>query len=699
MKRYRLGIALLLVVSAIVVLATHAGKANDEQQRAALQARAAGQEGDRPSGTPETPAPPPRHHYERKKHPAGEDRKRFDTTRSSSVVLPLPEEEDAFSFVVFGDRTGGPPEGIRVLEQAVSDTNLIEPDLVMTVGDLVQGYNQTGQWMEQMREYKGVMSSLLCPWFPVPGNHDVYWRGAGRPAGEHESSYEKHFGPLWYAFEHKGCWFIALYSDEGNPETGEKTFSKPECQRMSPEQYEWLKETLGKARDARHIFLFLHHPRWLGGGYGKDWERVHWLLSRAGNVSIVFAGHIHRMRYDGPRDGIEYVTLATVGGGQSSAVPRAGYLHQYHIVTVRSEQIAIASIPVGQAMDVRALTGDVSVETGKLSGLRPAFVTTPRIRADGRVDEPVCLTLRNPVDRPVAVTATIDSDDSRWQGSPGRAVGVLEPGETRKFRFELSRADEVLRLDRAYRSADLVLNLEYHGEGLRVPIPESRTEIPLRLELPAPPRPDRETAVVCDGDDCLAVPNGLLDLPDGPLTLECWFNAASYGDRTGLVCKTESSEYGIFVSKGVPEFNLFLGKSYATVSSGGPILEKGKWHHIAGVYDGEEVRLYVDGSLVSSVKRTGSRRTNGFPLLVGADVSNRGTATSFFHGKIDDVRLSAKACYEGETFEPGRRLEAGKSTRLMLHMDGLAGPWFHDASVSSAHARLWGDPEIVALRK
>ena len=32
-------------------------------------------------------------------------------------LLKLPKEEDTFGFVVFGDRTGGPVEGIKVLDK------------------------------------------------------------------------------------------------------------------------------------------------------------------------------------------------------------------------------------------------------------------------------------------------------------------------------------------------------------------------------------------------------------------------------------------------------------------------------------------------------------------------------------------------------------------------------------------------------
>ncbi|MCA9287172.1 MAG: hypothetical protein KDA05_01220, partial [Phycisphaerales bacterium] len=82
------------------------------------------------------------------------DGTRFTTNRHGAPLV-LPTEQDAFTFVVFGDRTGGPVEGVSVLADAVRDTNLLEPDLVMTVGDLINGYNQTPEWMEQMREFKG----------------------------------------------------------------------------------------------------------------------------------------------------------------------------------------------------------------------------------------------------------------------------------------------------------------------------------------------------------------------------------------------------------------------------------------------------------------------------------------------------------------------------------------------------------------
>ncbi|MFN3244594.1 MAG: LamG-like jellyroll fold domain-containing protein [Planctomycetota bacterium] len=602
-------------------------------------------------------------------------------------LLKLPKEDDAFGFVVFGDRTGGPAEGIKVLDQAVVDTNLLDPDLVLTVGDLINGYNTTEPWMAQADEYKTSMGKLRMPWYPVAGNHDIYWRGPGKPDGEHEQHYETVFGPLWYAVHHKDCWFVVLYSDEGNPKTGEKNFNKPACQRISDAQFSWLKDTLKTAKDARHVFVFLHHPRWLKQ-YGDDWQKVHEALAANGNVRAVFAGHIHYMGFSGVRDGIEYYTVASVGAHLGMDAPEAGFLHQYHVVTVRPEGIKVAAIPVGGVMDPQEITDEMAREALAVHrSLRPqvqnlvAAGDGPAITVDGTVDAVATLQFENVGSRAIELEV-IPQDGAPWTFGPDHQHLVVPPKSKGTTTFAIQRSAS----DAPFSLPTMEVRCDYLARQRRVGLPARS----MTIDLPPPQGLDRLEAahggvLVLDGRSCLRVDSDAVALPDGPITLECWCNGDDFQGRRGMLAKTESSEFGIFCSDGVLDFSVYLGKGYVTARSAEAVLKPGTWHHVAGVFDGNEVRLYLDGKVIARKAGSGRRRANALPFLIGADVNRSGAPTSQFAGKLDEVRLSKCVRYQGESFEVPDKHTTDADTVLLIACDRMLGPWAIDRSPNGSH--------------
>ncbi len=74
---------------------------------------------------------------------------------------------------------------------------------------------------------------------------------------------------------------------------------------------------------------------------------------------------------------------------------------------------------------------------------------------------------------------------------------------------------------------------------------------------------------------------------------------------------------------------------------GDTVLQTGRWHHLAGVYDGDQLRIYVDGRLDGSrwIGKKVSLGTEG-PMWVGR--SFKGHESSFF-GAIDEVRVYGRA--------------------------------------------------------
>ena len=64
----------------------------------------------------------------------------------------------------------------------------------------------------------------------------------------------------------------------------------------------------------------------------------------------------------------------------------------------------------------------------------------------------------------------------------------------------------------------------------------------------------------------------------------------------------------------------------------------GKWHFVTVTYDGDNVKLYVDGSQVAVHDATSATpNTNSHPIRIGSD--SVGTAGTFFEGRIDEVRV------------------------------------------------------------
>lgn len=611
-----------------------------------------------------------------------------NTSRQEARPLSVPEATESFHFLIFGDRTGGPPEGVQVLAQAVRDANLLAPDLVMTVGDFVQGYNNAELWHKQMQEFCQVMEGLQAPWFPVAGNHDIYWRGEGRPEREHEADFEKHFGPLWYWFEYKQCGFLVLFTDEGKPGHPEvpRAYNDPTQQQFSPEQLAWLKQELEKMKQLRHVFVFMHHPRWIAETYpGSNWEEVHKLLVAAGNVRACFAGHIHRMRYDGVRDGIEYHALATTGGSHPGDYPGMGYFHHFNMVTVRPQGIKVSTLPVGVVVDPTFYTPERQRDLDSVWRMQPQVLSAPLpIKADGYGTGIYQVKLHNPSQRAVEYVYKAEPH-ADWVVTPEQARVELAPGASQTLAFTCVRVKGGLGLD----STPPVFALEstyVEDGGRRTPLPVRRFPAEVTFEkLPpevfAPSDPNAVLRVSGNGSG-VRVAHGRFTLPNGPFTLEAWVRPENT-QPAGLVAKLQRSGYGLVSDEGRVSFVVHLDGRAVAARSPKPLPAK-EWTHVAGVYDGERVVLYLNGQPVAQAEAKGALTDNQLPLYIGADPGAEGQPTRPLNGWVDEVRLSKTVRYT-EAFSPECRWEPDEHTVLLYHLDRLVGGQVPDHSPSAVH--------------
>ena len=96
----------------------------------------------------------------------------------------------------------------------------------------------------------------------------------------------------------------------------------------------------------------------------------------------------------------------------------------------------------------------------------------------------------------------------------------------------------------------------------------------------------------------------------------------------------------------------------AATSTGAPSLNT--WTHLAGVFTGTQLRLYVDGALQATVGHTTTFAATG-ALEVGAALST--VRTAYWPGRVDDVRTwSTRALPLGDVAELAGGITAGPHT-------------------------------------
>ena len=192
-----------------------------------------------------------------------------------------------FQFVVIGDRTGG-ANVQETFKLAVGQLNLLQPEFVINVGDIIEGYSDDkAELNAEWDEVDAMLNQLNMPFFRTVGNHDI----ANEVAKE--VWLERH-GDTRYAFVYKDTLFVVLDSEDPprTPPEGIKekldeynrlqTEDPAKAQAMlaefmadesvvaglgkpvdfSDEQIAWLEDTLAKHPDVRWTFLFLHDPVW-----------------------------------------------------------------------------------------------------------------------------------------------------------------------------------------------------------------------------------------------------------------------------------------------------------------------------------------------------------------------------------------------------------------------------------------------------
>ena len=287
---------------------------------------------------------------------------------TSESFLDDPQE---FHFAIIGDLTGD--ERPNVYAAAVEKLNLLRPEFVMSVGDLVQGGGVGRTALErQWKSFNDRTAKLEMPFFHVVGNHDIWTGFTGMTPARQTSIdlWKEQFGTnTYYNFTYKGCHFICLDSMERHD-------YYPPREPIPEAQLDWAAGEIRSRPAARWTFIFLHKP--------LDFTSDRWMRFERGisNVNFtVFCGDWHNY-CTARRLGKKYYLIGTTGGGwdcgTSSEDLRMGIMDGITWVTVtRDRGPVVAHIAVSGVHD-----GDKIQSCATTRGWIEAPVDYPSHRAE-----------------------------------------------------------------------------------------------------------------------------------------------------------------------------------------------------------------------------------------------------------------------------------------------------------------------------
>jgi hypothetical protein len=273
------------------------------------------------------------------------------------------DEEGKFTFALFSDLTGGEREGI--FEVAVEQLRLLRPELIVNVGDLIEGgTTDREQLAKEWDSFDHRAGRAHAPVFRVGGNHDL-------TNPEMWDVWEERYGRRYYHFVYKDVLFLVMDTEDNTAqeqwelsrirdeamevvaEQGWGAFNDTEygrstlrsSGRIGAEQAAYFERVITRNQQVRWTFVLMHKPAW-ERPEEENFAMVEAALSD--RPYTVFHGHVHSYLHE-QRHGRDYIRLATTGGVQNANKDMA--IDHVTLVTVSESGVDIANLRLSGIFD------------------------------------------------------------------------------------------------------------------------------------------------------------------------------------------------------------------------------------------------------------------------------------------------------------------------------------------------------------
>jgi predicted phosphodiesterase len=352
-----------------------------------------------------------------------------------------------FNFVLLGDRTGGHVPG--VYEDVVAEINRLGPDIVVSVGDQIEGYTEDAPTLQaEWDEYWGIAGELAAPLYLCPGNHDIYndvmltvWK-------------ERTGREPCYSFDYEGVHFTVL--DTGRWESSEQWLAESGYA-------EWLEKDLAKHKKDRLTIAVYHIPFWFDTLAEGEPDPLHEIFREYG-VDAVFNGHYH-LYAAAEYDGLTYTIVGSSGGALDADAEYRGAFYHYVWGTVRDDELSWTVVKKDSALPADVVR---AADVKTINRIDAEYVRVPSVRFEEGERALTCAVhLENGTDAAVDVPITW-AVPPNWTVEPAAATATLAPGEAAEVAFAAALTGEL------YPLPELTLAYPYRGALAH----EYRTNLP-----------------------------------------------------------------------------------------------------------------------------------------------------------------------------------------------------------------------------
>ncbi len=217
-------------------------------------------------------------------------------------------------------------------------------------------------------------------------------------------------------------------------------------------------------------------------------------------------------------------------------------------------------------------------------------------------------------------------------------------------------------------------------------------------------------ALQFDGvDDYIQVPNDeSLEMTE-MITIETWMKHGKndFFNWEGFIYKGDVDWSLNFIdSQG--HLNFEIKRTYGDWAqcTASTIPDMGEWYHVAATYDGNQMKIYVNGILENTTAVTGNLTTSGLPLFLGVYHGIWGYGEPiFYNGVLDEIRIWNIVRSESEIYENMYSLIPDNTPSLVAYwtFDEGSGDIVYDRSQYHNDGKLyegaqWVNSDLVEVQ-